>query len=297
MHLPEFLQAELATPPISGEGVHNWMYRIARCLHAHMNEEDIFALLQGKLEDCGREVPDRELHEAIRNSKQAVWGKNSSRSDWPKKKWPDANQNRIRKIIAKHGMSQAELSTRSPINTRRKVSSLSTAGILKSLFSPDSLICAGRSNRDFATLPLADWKSKLLSPWQLLVPSPMSALSGRRKSDGVLSPHTLDNTGPRRFLVIEFDRGTLDDQTSLVWELGRCAPLVMVVFSGSKSLHAWFLCQNIPDAELHRFMRFAVFLGADSATWTRSQFVRMPNAVRSNGSVQKVLFFNPTLLK
>ena len=38
----------------------------------------------------------------------------------------------------------------------------------------------------------------------LIVPSPMTAPMGRKKSGG-LSAHTLDNTGPRKFLVVEFD--------------------------------------------------------------------------------------------
>ena len=44
-------------------------------------------------------------------------------------------------------------------------------------------------------------------------------------------------------------------------------------------------------------MRYAVSLGADRATWTRSQFVRMPDGTRDNGKRQTVYFFNPEVLK
>ena len=40
----------------------------------------------------------------------------------------------------------------------------------------------------------------------------------------------------------------------------------------------------------------AVSLGADRATWTRSQFVRMPDGTRDNGNRQAVYFFNPEVL-
>ncbi len=40
-------------------------------------------------------------------------------------------------------------------------------------------------------------------------------------------------------------------------------------------------------------MRYAVALGADRATWTRSQFVRMPGGTRDNGKPQTIYFFNP----
>ncbi|MFT5470267.1 MAG: hypothetical protein ACI8UO_005394 [Verrucomicrobiales bacterium] len=150
---------------------------------------------------------------------------------------------------------------------------------------------------DFDTRRLSEWESSELSELELIVPSPMTGPFGKRKSDGELSKHTLDNTGPRRFLVIEFDQGSLDEQAGLIWELGTRAPLIMVVFSGSKSLHAWFSCADVPETELRKFMNYAVTLGADKATWTRSQFVRMPNARRSNGNPQDALFFNPNLIK
>jgi hypothetical protein len=100
----------------------------------------------------------------------------------------------------------------------------------------------------------------------VIVPSPMSALRGKTKSYGKLSAHTLDNTGPRRFQVIEFDpvrwenlsdkqravfrsesnynKVKQDEQAALLFHLGRFVPLTLVVFSGSRSLHGWFYCEG-----------------------------------------------------
>lgn len=52
-----------------------------------------------------------------------------------------------------------------------------------------------------------------------------------------------------------------------------------------------------PEERLRRFMRYAVALGADRATWTRSQFVRMPDGTRDNGERQTVYFFNPEVIR
>jgi len=52
-----------------------------------------------------------------------------------------------------------------------------------------------------------------------------------------------------------------------------------------------------PEERLHRFMRYAVSLGADRATWTRSQFVRMPDGTRDNCKAQTVYFFNPEVCR
>ena len=42
------------------------------------------------------------------------------------------------------------------------------------------------------------------------------------------------------------------------------------------------------EDRLRRFMNYAVSLGADPATWTRSQFVRMPDGARDHGKRQTV---------
>ena len=124
----------------------------------------------------------------------------------------------------------------------------------------------------------------------------MTAPTGRKKNpklnENPLSAHTLDNTGARRFLICEFDTGTADEHATLLLHLGTFAPLVCAVHSGGKSLHGWFYVHGQPEAKIEKFFRYAVSLGADRATWTRSQFVRMPDGTRDNGNQQTVFFTN-----
>ena len=124
----------------------------------------------------------------------------------------------------------------------------------------------------------------------------MTERSGRTQ-DGKESQHTLQNTAARRFLVIEQDRGIIDEQAAVLLHLAERAPLVVAVHSGNKSIHGWFLAAGQKEETLQCFMRYAVSLGADRATWTRSQFVRMPDGARDNGKRQVVYFFNPRVLK
>jgi hypothetical protein len=44
---------------------------------------------------------------------------------------------------------------------------------------------------------------------------------------------------------------------------------------------------------LKPFFRRCVSLGADPATWTRCQLVRLPGGTRSDGTRQQVLYINP----
>jgi hypothetical protein len=121
----------------------------------------------------------------------------------------------------------------------------------------------------------------------------MSAVVGITQ-DGKRSEHSLNNTGDRRFLVIEQDTGDLDEQAGVLLHLKRKAPMVLAVHSGSKSIHGWFYCAGRDEEFLRRFMAYAVALGADRATWTRSQFVRMPDGRRDTGARQSVFYFDPS---
>lgn len=165
-----------------------------------------------------------------------------------------------------------------------------TEEIVDKLFPDNPLLCCGKSSQEFDTRPRESWRGEL-SALQFVVPSPMSAVTGTTK-DGKESKHTLANTGALRFLICEFDTGTLDEHAALLLHLGTFAPLVCAVHSGNKSLHGWFFVHRQPDAKVEKFFRYAVSLGADHMTWTRSQFVRMPDGTRENGSRQTVFFTN-----
>jgi len=80
----------------------------------------------------------------------------------------------------------------------------------------------------------------------------------------------------------------------LLMHLAKYGPLVLVVHSGNKSLHGWFSCRGQSDERQAKFFRYAASLGADPRTWSKSQFVRMPDGTRDNGTLQRVYYCNPT---
>jgi len=156
---------------------------------------------------------------------------------------------------------------------------------------PKSLVCVGGTVKTARTYPL-DEATRQASDSALIVPSLMTAKEGMNK-DGKPSHRCLDNTGERRFLVIEFDSfKSKDDQASILMFLSEFAPLCAVVDSAGKSLHGWFYCSGQSEAELWRFMRVAVLLGADPVPWSRCQMVRMPEGLRDNGERQSLRYFD-----
>ena len=225
-------------------------------------------------------------------------------------RWPDPNFELI-EAVAQRGNGLVDLWETSPV--RLDSNQPRTGEIIDSLFPGDPLLCCGWAHHHCNTRPRKHWYK--LDALQFIVPNPMTATVGLTKSRK-LSGHALSNTGPRRFLIVEFDfesnnspeearllatletdgRDVSDLSASLLLHLAEKAPLVLAVHSGGKSLHGWFYCAGIAEDKVSRFFHYAVSLGADSANWNRSQFARMPDGLRENRKRQTVYFFNPKVV-
>lgn len=290
-NLPQFVRDLLASPPRRGEGLNLWFYRVSRVLHPYRAPAEIIELLRAAT--TGEPVKHGEIERAVENSKATAWKPGQPSQSAPRPAWPKLNVEQ-REALTAGGAGVVGLWEASPVCLEKNESH--TEEIIDVLFPGDPLLCAGQTNSDFATRSRSEWRGGLAA-LQLIVPGPMTARTGLTQ-DGRESAHALSITGPRRFLVIEQDRGTLDEQSAVLLHLAeRCGPLALAVHSGSKSIHGWFYCAGQPEDKLHSFMRYAVSLGADHATWTRSQFVRMPDGTRDNGKRQAVYFFNPGVVK
>jgi hypothetical protein len=180
-------------------------------------------------------------------------------------------------------------------------------------------VCYG-SRDHFWTRRLSDMRSRA-SAFEQIVPSPMLAQYGET-ADGHLSEHSLKGTGPRTFLVTEFDftpvtrqrkpsiwaplikacadkgRNVLDINAALTAHLRSLGNLWMVVFSGGKSLQSWWPCLGTEEDSLLRWYRNeALSIGACPSTKCRSQFVRMPDGSRDDGRRQCIEYYNPAVLE
>lgn len=288
--LPQFVRDLLAAVPRHGEGVHNWLFRMARVLHPYRTEIEIAATLRAASDGCGRIVTEDEVADAILNSKACAWQPGAAGIAPPSRvpAWPAVNREQ-REAITASGAGLYDLWESSPV--RFEDGEPHTERIVDALFPGNPWLCVGASKSEFKTRHRDELRGEL-SALALIAPSPMTAQTGRTQK-GETSEHTLESTGPRRFLVVEFDTGTADEHAALLLHLAQRAPLALAVHSGGKSLHGWFFCTGEDEDKLRKFMRYAVSLGADPATWTRSQFVRMPDGTRDSGQRQTVYFFNP----
>jgi hypothetical protein len=290
-NLPCGVQDFLARCPKAGDGVNRWIFSAARLLHrANVLESEIPALISAATKNCGRVVTAQEIERAVVNSGRSL--KNGFQAERRTPRWPQANQEQIEAVV-RNGARLDDLKRMSPV--KWSDSKAHTEEVIDLLFPGNPLLCVGLSKFSFNTVPRQTWRGRLAAR-QFIVPSPMSKAVGTTK-DGRASKHTLDNTGPRRFLVIEFDKGSFDQHAAILRHLAQFAPLVMVVYSGSKSLHGWFYVEGQPDMNVEKFFRYAVSLGADPQLWIRSQFCRLPDGRRDNGKRQEVVYFNPSRIK
>jgi hypothetical protein len=325
---PPFLVELVDSCPAAGDGVNFWLYCVARQLHAHLAEQDIFALLKAKTHGCGRTVLDKEIWHQIKAAWQKAWRPNKpeafpnapSLPDQidlapPRPAWPEPDSEAIRAIVA-GGDGLYDFWEHSPVRFEDEDSHADE--IIDALFPGNPLLCIGLTSYRFATRRREYWRGHL-HRMALMVPNPMLNWVGHPADEDRFSQHTKEATARRVYLGIEFDFSEFarDGKTPSQWaelvrewatqgisvedacatlhlHLSRLLPLVAVCHSGGKSLHGLYYVFGQNEDHLRiSFMEHAVRLGADKATWGRSQFVRIPDGLRKNGQRQRAYYFDP----
>lgn len=299
-------------PSIENQGGRNKLWRAARTVcECELEIETGYEILEKDFNPrCEPPWSERELWEAL--------GDAYARGDVrlpSKPSLPDSDF-ALRDKVCKNIVSEEKLSALAPPPTEEPDPDF----YLDALFGEGNpLLCLAKTQKLAETKRRKDWIDNL-EGIQFIVPSPMSARTGCRKKDGRESSRTEDNTGPRKYLVIEFDLVEKDKKGKDTWDalfirsmmergcsirdisatllahLATKGPLVLVVSSGGKSLHGWFRVEGKPECEVRPFFEYACRLGADQRLWTSCQLVRLPDGIRDNGAQQNVIFFNPTLL-
>lgn len=305
--IPAWLHRHLDTPPAAGTGLHWWIYRTA-CLLSERHTQDaavITRLLQQATATAARDTT-REIENAV-HAALSNGGSAKRKPTWPKREASAVA------ATLQSGTTWQKLHAMSPASCLSR-----SKEILPLLFPGDPLLCIGFRQEDFHTLPLSEWLDILQSRRaQFIVPSAMTSRSGLTQQ-GKPSPKTNANTGPRHYLVVEFDfqpgsreedalllqfgqqfglQDTRDLCAAIAYRLAHKAPLALVLWSGGKSLHCWFPVHGVSEQQQRQFFAAACSLGADPATWTPSQFVRLPwgwNVKKQQR--QEVIYFAPSLL-
>lgn len=293
--------------PMAGAGVHLWIAsNTAKLIVRGMSPADIEAtLLPIVAERRGERTALREVRAAVSSAER----KFRPLASGTMRIWsPPPLETPLHKIpVDWHSVRSiafAGVEAGLDYNRRRDA-----RGILTALFGADEWVCASPGHPKLATTKRRDEWLSIAHELELVVPSPMKGPTGLNQA-GNVTARCLANTGERRHLVIEFDfkadatgepatdcgrfvadlkrRGisVRDACTALHAHLAQLAPLVLIAWSGGKSLHAWFRTAGRED-DAAKLMRYACTLGADYATWSRCQMVRFPDGYRRDRGVRQ----------
>ena len=230
----------LATcPKNSGDGIHKWLYRMAWSLWRYpfmLSGEFIIECLVEATQGCDRDVTLREIEDAVENSAPDQ-PKRPGRGLGPNAK---CDEGALQKVWAQSKMSLAGIISASP----EECGNWTAEDTLSLLYEDDPQVCYSYKKERPGGLVTSSpvW---LFRPPPLMIPNPVLGEAAPTRA-GRMSARALANVGARRYLVLDFDKGTKDEQAKIIWHLKekwltKCG-LVMVLDSGKRSLHCWWDC-------------------------------------------------------
>jgi hypothetical protein len=238
--LPFWLRELLDSCPAAGDGVHFWIFRVARHLLAHFDTKSTYEIIRAKAANCGRPIGklEREIIVQIKGALLHRWQPRDPKAFAKAAQvpvehllaftaaikmptphpWPEPDIESIHSIVSSD-ILLADLAERSPVKFDDEASHAEE--IIDVLFPGDPLLCVGKSKYRFATRGREVWRGHL-HRLPLIVPNPMLDYFGRTAS-GHPSQHTKANTARRVYLGVEFDFSEFgrDGKTPSCW-----APLV-----------------------------------------------------------------------
>jgi hypothetical protein len=303
--------------------VHQWLFATACLLHeAGYSYSEKIEMLFAASRNVGRVVTARGIKSAVvaAQNKTAPIGVEIPREAYEKRilaaaepAWPEPDTGHVY-LLGKFGCGLYDLWERSPLRFDDDADHCEET--IDILFPDDPLLCVGKSMSKFATRRREVWRGHLARQ-QLILPNPMLSVYGLTQ-EGKKSQHAKASVGRRCYLVTEFDIAPYarDGKTVTPWkpvieawaqlqisvadacaaailELIELMPLVLVVFSGGKSLHAWWRVFEKTEAQSREFMRRAARNGADPKTFDINQFVRMPGGTRDTRARQTIYYLAP----
>jgi hypothetical protein len=156
------------------------------------------------------------------------------------------------------------------------------------IFHPDSVVWIGDKTdsgsphhaRHFRTV--AEWLQSSTCPGPRITPATFKAGSYSRSGD---------NVEAHRLFIVEHDKLGIREQGALIKYTRQWCRLRAVVFTGNKSLHAWF---DMPDPEvMERLLVLLDAWGLDPAGFKPTQPFRLPGKIHEqSGRYSDLLFLD-----
>jgi hypothetical protein len=307
---PQFLRDLLgACPKRPAEGVHPWLFKVARYLHRYHTPEGVCDILQRRVVGCGRELEPHEIPDAVRNSAPYKWEPSSKSAAARREEWlKNPSHRQVPEFTPELAIQTAAqipieitpdwLKAHSPVSV-----SCSTGEFLQSFFlaGEKALVFSVYKHQGCIWPDMVNierW-SKIHWPdgaWFLCNPvdglahfNPRLCKESRRSKESVTS---------FRYGVLECDQRPREKWRPIWLKIlvGLQLPIVSITDSAGASDHAIIRgdCESKEawDQWKRKILRPLVQLGADDGALSAVRLTRLPGCYRGDCR-QELLYFNP----
>lgn len=293
------LASELQQCPSEGSGVHSWIWKCANLgVEEEIPEQELVSLIKDNMS----RAPDPRNEVEVSVSKAMSGAGRKSHISF--KAIPV--RDRVFQRLANDALSCKELVAMSPIDvgspTDLTDQRRNLAALLRNLYDPQDLVWLGERFETLEGIKQAErWAQiveeggKIPSQW---IPNP---LDGKPHPIGFekLSYRCDDAVCAWKYVVCECDRFPTEMQAAFWMKNRRNFPLVAIIYSGGKSLHA-ILKSGVKTREGWEkvieeglFPKTLVPLGFDPQTRNESRLSRAPGHYRvEKGKLQSLLWMD-----
>lgn len=294
-------QEALSNIPAPGCGCHAYLLAVANYgIMTELTADTIFQDIRCSIPTGARRIPDKEITDAIN---KALSDRNGG-SFIPKTRSVPVVQDgkaTLEKIINQGKIKdEVDLWESSPIrlwDEPQRDSSL----LLKNLFKSDELVFIGKRHDADTIKTAGEWINCGVTSSFIII-NPLNGISAPTKTGDKTTLRGDGNIASYRYAMAEFDILSREDQIRF-WSAVKL-PIVALIDSGGKSIHAWLDVQKLAtvttsdqwQAEIkhHLYDRLLAPLGIDGACSNPARLSRLPGHFREEKQAwQRLLWLSP----
>ncbi len=299
----------LRSIPPPGCGCHPYLLAVADYgVLAGLSGEQIFSDVRSAIPTGTRRIPDREIQDAISKSLSDRNGGTFTPRPRPEPIVRDGKAT-LQKIIDQGKISdESDLWEASPIRLLEE-SQGDPVLLLKTLFKPAELVFIG--DRHEAGIigdtirTVQEWIAYLQDDGKAgphVIPNPLTGTSTPKKTGDGETLRGDGNVAAYRYCMAEFDTLSREDQIRF-WSAVKL-PIVALIDSGRRSIHAWIDVQKLATVETsdqweteikgRLYDRLLTPLGVDGACSNPARLSRLPGHYREEKQAwQRLLWLSP----
>jgi hypothetical protein len=291
------LEACLCKMPLAGSGFgfndHALPQAVGYAKKAGLSQQEAFDRIYATQGNASREPSDE-----IRSTIERIYASDDESHRQTGKLHEDSGVSvDVNDVLKENSFTVAKLKEQSPLKGQDQ---LPVRDVLGKILPGCPILTVARKAKNGlsdTTKVLSAFDEPFLKTQEYFVPSAAIKHLGKNQK-GEDSKRCEELYPKRQNLDIEFDHiKDKDAQAAIIWHLTQFAPLLAVVDSGNKSLHALYNCEGASPEDVEDFFRYAVALGADPSLRKPEHLGRLPNGTRSdNGAKQPVLYLDPTAI-